>query len=234
MIVATWNVGDGPDATKARGLAALVKRGADVLGLQECGDRGDLLEEFCARTGWDMWPGVGPGAASVPILWNPRTVRKEVAGTMPATPPTHVGRPGAGPDTMKAKVWNRARFISISESDRGEFGTPFVFINGHIVPSVYLPPRRRLARRQVDVLAGVVRRRKGRVPIVAVGDFNMAPGHPLARPLRELGMTQRTRSATHGRRLIDHTWTLGVSGVASVVDMPSDHRAVLLTLKESR
>lgn len=226
--VATWNVGDGPDGIKARGLVKLVKQGADIIGLQECGDRRDLLAEFCERTGWQGWLGDGsPGAASVPILWNPKAVRARVTGTTPATQPTKVGRPGAGPSTMKAKVWNRVRF------GEGDHHGPFVVINGHIVPSVYLPARRRLARQQIDVLAEMVERRKGRVPVVAVGDFNMRPGHPLTRPLRDVGMVQHNDRPTHGRRVIDHTWTLGRRGHVSVLEMPSDHNAVLLTIKES-
>lgn len=223
--LATWNVGNRSDNWVARGLVTLVKRhGVDVMGLQECGDRKHVLEEFCRRAGWNAWYGDGsPGAASVPILWNPRTVRALVTGTTDATPSTHVGQAGAGPSKMKPKVWNRVRFGA------GEHRGPFVFINGHVVPSVYLPPRRRLARRHIAVLAEMVERRKGRVPVIAVGDFNMRPTDSLTKPLRQLGMTQRTKAPTHGRRTIDHVWTLGVTGHAEVVDMPSDHRAVLFT-----
>ena len=225
MIVATWNVGDGPDSAKAGGLTRLFNLGCDVIALQEAGDRKHMIDAWCERQGWQAWLGEGPGAASVPILWNPRTARAMVTGTTPATSPTRVGRRGAGPSTMKAKVWNRVRFAT----DDG----PLVVINGHIVPSVYLPARRALARRQIAVLAAMVRRRKGRVPVVAVGDFNMRASDHLTLPLRDLGMTQHTHAPTHGRRTIDLVWTLGVDGRAEVVDTKaSDHKAVVFSTKE--
>lgn len=226
MKIATWNLGNRPDAiVRHSGLDRLRFRGVDVLALQEAGDRKPLLDAWCAETGWHAWFGDGSsGAASVPILWNPRTVRARVTGTTDATPPTHVGSAGAGPSKMKAKVWNRVRFT--------DDGGPLVVINGHVVPSVYLPRRRDLARRHIAVLAQMVKRRKGRVPVIAVGDFNMKPRDRLTKPLRELGMRQRTKRPTHGRRTIDHVWTLGVDGDTEVVSMPSDHDAVIFTTKE--
>jgi endonuclease/exonuclease/phosphatase family metal-dependent hydrolase len=222
--IATWNVGDGKDASKADGLDRLARHGADVIGLQECGDREQMLKRWCEQNGWEMFAGSLPGAPSVPILSNPRAVKATHSGTTPATPATFVGRAGAGPSTMKPKVWNRVRFAAD--------GVEVVVINGHLVPSVYLPRRRKLARRQIAVLAEMVERREGKVPVVAVGDFNMKPGDRLTKPLRALGMRQRTHDATHGRRTIDLIWTLGCDGRAEVVGMPSDHRAVVFNLKE--
>lgn len=226
MRIATFNLGDGPDFAKSGGLTRLRERDVDIIGLQEAGDRHRMIDRWCEFTGWRAWFGEGPGAASVPILWNPRTVRARHTGTTPATPATKVGPFGAGPSTMKAKVWNRARFAS-------DAGTVAV-INGHIVPSIYLPKRRRLAEQQIDVLAEMVQRRKGKVPVVAIGDFNMKAHHDLADPLRELGMVQRTKQPTHGNRIIDHVWTLGIKGDVDVLEMPSDHRAAILTIKEHR
>ncbi len=226
MKVATWNVGDGHDAVKQQGLARLVKNGADVICLQECGDRQKMLDAFCDRTGWSIYYGSKHGAPSVPILWNPKTVRASGFGTREATPATHVGRAGAGPSVMKPKVWNHIRFVG--------GGTVLVVINGHVVPSVYLPKRRELARKHLAVLADMVewRARLDRA-VVAVGDFNMRPRNPLTKPLRKLGMTQRTKAPTHGRRTIDHVWTLDVDGSVTVLEMPSDHNAALLTVKET-
>lgn len=222
--LATWNVGDGIDAVKMHGLVKLLKHGADVIGLQECGDRQRLLEEFCDRTGWQIYTGSVPGAPSVPILWNPDAIRAVAMGTRQATPATHVGPMGAGPSLMKPKVWNRIRFAT----DDG----PLVVINGHVVPSVYLPKRRDLARRHIAELADMVEhhKRRGR-GIAAVGDFNMRPSDSLTKPLRDAGMKQRTKRPTHGRRTIDHTWTLGLTGSVDVLEMPSDHNAALLTVR---
>jgi len=226
MRIATWNVGDGSEETKSRGLDRLAAAalGCDVICLQEAGDRQRLLGRWCTANGWHCWLGTEAGSHSVPILWNPRTVTAKQKGTTPATPATRVGPLGAGPSTMKPKVWNRVRFTS--------GGVPVVVINGHIVPSVYLPKRRALARRHIAVLAQMVERRQGRVPVVAVGDFNMKPGDRLTKPLRKFGMKQRTRQPTHGNRLIDHVWTLDCDGRTEVIAMPSDHRAVVLTIKE--
>lgn len=219
MKVATWNVGNRRDNDVARGLVKLVKTGVDVLGLQECGDRGDLLDEFCRRTGWHMWPGDGSaGASSVPILWNPRTVKAMRTGTNEATDPTWA--PGRGPDRVKAKVWNRVRFV-------GDDG-PVVVINGHLPASLYMPGRRALAKRQVAVLERMVEQRADRVPVVALMDANSKPTNRLWKPLRGLGMVQRTHQPTHGRRTIDLVWTHGISGRVEVLDMPSDHNAAVL------
>lgn len=221
MKVATWNIGDGPDNTKVRGLVKLVKAGVDVLGLQECGDRGDLLDEFCKRTGWHMWPGDGsPGASSVPILWNPATVKATRTGTNEATDPTWA--PGRGPDRVKAKVWNRVRLHPLHEHHAA-----IVVINGHLPASLYMPGRRRIAVRQVAVLERMVEQRAGHVPVVALMDGNSKPTDRLWKPLRQLGMVQRTHRPTHGRRTIDLIWTHGIGGRVEVLDMPSDHNAVV-------
>lgn len=225
--VATWNLGDGADQTKARGLDRLVHHGADIICLQEAGDRGRLLNRWCEMTGWHAWLGEGPGASSVPILWNPKAVRSRVTGTTPATPATNAGRLGAGPAVVKAKVWNRVRF--------GTDDGALVVINGHLPASLYLPKRRALARRQVDVLEQMVAKRKGHVPVVATMDGNAKASDRLWRPLRALGMEQHTTRPTHGRRTIDLIWSLGITAnSAQVIDMPSDHRAALIHIKEHR
>lgn len=219
--VASWNMGSRKDAEVLFGLNKLRARGAHVIGLQEAGDRHGLIEAFCGDNGWGVYYGADvPGAASVPILWNPKIAHQVARGTRQVTPPTYVGRLGAGPSTMKAKVWNFMRFQDAP-----------VVINGHIVPSVYLPRRRRIARLQIEALADMAERRGERgVQVVGIGDFNMRVRSRLTRPLRQVGMVQRTHKPTHGRRLIDHVWTLDCRGSVEVVPMPSDHRAVLFTL----
>jgi len=232
--LASWNIGDGKDARKAGGLTELLHQGAQVLALQEAGDRRRMLEHWCELHDWEPFFGDEPGAPSVPILWNPRAVNMLGAGTRPATPATKVGPLGAGPSTMKPKVWNRARF-EIHDRD-----ADLLVINGHIVPSVYLPKRRRLAAKQIEVLADMVEFRetateRDLVDVAALGDFNMRPSHELLAPLRQLGMRQRVHEPTHGRfRTIDHGWTLGCPAAADAIDMPGDHRGVVLTTKESR
>lgn len=220
MRIATWNMGNRPHPIVASGLDRLSSHGVDAMGLQEAGDRRRMLNDWCARHGWRVYYGEDdtPGAPSVPILWNPDTVVPVAFGTREVTDPIKVGKPGAGPSTMKAKVWNRVRFQDEP-----------TLINGHIVPSVYLPARRRIAEQQIEALAEMAAKRKGRA-VVAVGDFNMRPTDKLVRPLRDIGMVQRTQLPTHGRRLIDHVWTQECRGATAVLTMPSDHKAVVLSL----
>lgn len=224
--VATFNLGNHPDRDVARGLDRIVGHGADIMGLQEAGDRTRLLLSWCTSSGWSYFGGNGEdGAPSTPIIWNPAAVRVSHKGTRPATPATDCGRLGAGPSVVKPKVWNHVR---IEQDDSG----PFVFINGHLPASLYLPKRRALAKRQVAVLADMVadRKRHG-VDVVVTMDGNCGEHDPLWRPLKRLGMHQHTHAPTHGRRTIDLTWTLGVGGRAEVVTVPSDHRSVILTLR---
>ena len=225
MKVATLNLGDGPDSSKARALDALVKHGARVIGLQEAGDRQRILTHWCLANGWDYYDGRGEeGATSTPILWD-KALRVTNEGTREATPATDCGRLGAGPNVVKAKVWNHVR---VHGDDT------FVFINGHLPASLYLPRRRALAKRQVAVLVDMVERREDRVPVVFVGDCNARANSLVLKPLRQLGMHQHTHAPTHGRRTIDLTWTVGIGGRAETVKVASDHKAVILTLKEHR
>jgi hypothetical protein len=223
---ASFNLGNRPDRDVARGLDRIVSHGADIMGLQEAGDRTRLLLSWCTSSGWSYFGGNGEdGAPSTPIIWNPAAVRVSHKGTRPATPATDCGRLGAGPNVVKPKVWNH---IHVDRPD----GDPFVHINGHLPASLYLPRRRALAKKQVAVLAGMVadRKRHG-IDVVLTMDGNCGEHDPLWRPLKQLGMKQHTKAPTHGRRCIDLTWTLGVGGRAEVVTVPSDHKAVVLSLR---
>lgn len=223
--VGVANLGNGSAADVRMTLDRLKARGVRVAGLEEAGDRRPVVEDWCRDNGWTAFFGDGAeGAASTPLVWD-RRVDVANPGTRPATPPTNCGPLGAGPNTVKAKVWNHVRVR--------DAGLSFVFVNGHLPASLYLPRRRALARRQLAVLETMVRHRKGRVPVVVVGDFNARPNALVLRPLRKLGMRQHTHQATHGKRTIDLTWTLGLDAHAEVVNIPSDHKAVVLTLKEN-
>lgn len=223
MKVATANLGNGSDAKVRNGLTRLKARGVQVAGLQEAGDRRRAIESWCRENKWDAFWGDGsPGASSTPIIYD-RALDVSNKGTREATPRTYAGKAGAGPSTVKRKVWNHLRV----DGD----GPPFVFISGHLPASLYLPGRRRLGKKMIAVLADMVKHREGKVAVIAVGDFNSKPSALLLRPLRKLGMKQRTKGATHGRRTIDLVWTLGVEGRTEVVDVNSDHRAVVLSIK---
>lgn len=229
---ATWNIGDGGDQLKARGLDRLVEHGADIIGLQEAGDRGRMIKHWCHDHDWHLWLGEGRGASSVPILWNPAAVKRLNTDTWAATPPTNTGRLGVGPNVVKAKVWNKVRFEIDGEVD-------LLFVNGHGPASIWAPKRRRLAERWVAELADRLEHREravdgDQVDVLVVMDGNAKPTDRLWRPLRDLGMEQHTMHPTHGQRVIDLTWTLGCDGRTEVITMPGDHRAAIFTKKESR
>jgi len=222
--IVSLNLGSRSDDVVLDWLVGASRSGVYAFGLQEAGDRQRMLGRFCDITGWHCWAGDGsPGAETTPILWDPDAVGVTAQGTRKATNATYTGRRGAGPSTVKAKVWNHVRV-------HGD-GDPFVLINGHLPASLYLPKRRALAKRQVAVLAEMVERKADRIAVVVVGDFNARPSSLLFRPLRRAGMRQHTKAATHGRRTIDLTWTLGRGGRTQVIHAPSDHRAVRLDLR---
>jgi hypothetical protein len=230
---ATWNIGDGKDDLKERGLTRLLQHGADIIGLQEAGDREKMIKHWCHDHGWHLWLGEGPGASSVPIIWNPEVVKRLNTDTWPATPPTNTGRLGVGPSMVKAKVWNKVRFEILDDQDP----TDLLFVNGHGPASVWAPKRRRLAEDWVGELADRLEHRERSIDddqadVLVVMDGNAKPGDRLWVPLRQLGMHQHTHDPTKGGRTIDLTWTLGCTGSTEVIPMPGDHRAAIFTKKE--
>lgn len=224
------NLGSGKDASVRVTLDRLAHHGAVVVGLQEAGDRGDVLRAWCRDNDWLGYFGDDfTGAPSVPILWNPKAVRGVNPATTPATPPTDTGSLGVGPNKVKAKVWNH---VTIRPRSGGE---AFLFVNGHLPASLWAPRRRALAKKQIDVLRKIVATRRGAIDVIAVGDFNARPNDRLFKPLRHLGMRQHVGKPTKGRRIIDHVWgTHGVRGQAEVISIPSDHKGVVFNMKEKR
>lgn len=226
--IATANLGNHSDSHVREGLDRLAKQ-AWVIGCQEAGDRHRMLDRFRMDQGWEMhYEAKQEGATATPILWNPFKVEATHGGCRPATKSTNCGRLGAGPNTVKAKVFNHVRVRPITGDKPDD---PFVFINGHWPASLYLPCRRALGRRMVAILDDMVENREDMVDVVAVGDFNMTPRDPLTRPLREREMVQHTDFPTHGLRTIDHVWTLGRRAEAyPFKGSYSDHHWVLADL----
>lgn len=225
-ISAQANLGNGHDEAVRRILTTLAAKGALVIGCQEAGDRGKVIDHWCKTWGWEAFYGEGKGASSTPIIWDKR-VKATHLGTRPGTSATNTGKFGAGPNVVKAKVLNHGRFHEPGHK-------PFVLINMHNPASLYLPRRRALARKLVADAANMVKRREGHIEVRVVGDMNCRPNALVMRPLRKAGLKQRTKGRTHGARTIDHVWT-NTPGRGKPVVIPSDHRGVLfIPKKENR
>ena len=226
LAVATYNLGDGSENAVLRDLDRLAGH-AQVLCLQEAGDRHDTIHDFLMATpGWVAYYGTNtPGGGSVPILY--QSILTPTVRSRLAVPPIPVG-PGAGPSIAKAKA--------ILELQVGSQ----VVMNTHMIASASGPNGRALRkvhyRRHMRVLAGMVQRRVKRgLHVLAVGDFNSPPDDPLLDPLRAVlfppvpAMTQLVPLPTHGRRILDHGWS-DQMGSAVVGSGSSDHHPVVITL----
>ena len=224
MKVATYNLGDGPDAAKVADLDKIAAHDADVICLQEAGDRQDVLRRWAKSRDWQVWFGSESmeGASSVPILH-----RITVGGKFSrlAVDSMWVG-PGAGPDVSKPKVVNGVRAGRVA------------VLNTHFIASATrkdAEARRRHYRRQVAVLADMSRNRIRRDQcLVVAGDFNAEPDFELLDPLRALGLRQRVNGPTLGNRCVDLVWTHGLRAPDSIVirGLSSNHDAPLVSVKE--
>jgi hypothetical protein len=224
IATASANLGNFKDEVVLKGLKELAKQ-VSVIAVQEAGDRGRVLARFCDATGWMMYVGDEEGAPSVTILWDPQAVLVTNESTRPATDRTDCGKCGAGPDVVKAKVWNKIR-VHPRNGD-----APFVFINGHLPASIYCKCRKRLAKEMIEELADMFRTRKGHVDVVAMMDGNSFSWNPIWKPIRNLGAKQWVKFPTKGLRSIDMGWTLGRKAKArKFKGKYSDHAWVILEL----
>ena len=125
VTVVTYNMGDGPDERKRDDLLQLLDAGAQVICLQEAGDRREVLEDFCAEVGWVLWRGFAAGSPSVPIvhdgqaLIEARSSRLALLPSPALMPPLAPGAAGAGMGTTRSRLAFAkisARFRSIGPS----------------------------------------------------------------------------------------------------------------------
>lgn len=222
--VGTLNLGNGSAEAVKASLDRMKARGAKVLGLQEAGDRVQVIKQWCRENHWDYWFGDGSdGAASTPIIWEKsKKLTVTNAATKPGTDAEKAK--GTGPDVVKAKVWNHIRVKPTGED-------PFVFINGHLPASLYLKRRREIGTELVDVLEGLVRARDGKIAVVAVMDGNSEDTDPIWNGLQALGMKQHTKEPTLRDKAVDLTWTLDIrASDAEVVLVRSDHKGAIIVV----
>lgn len=228
LTVATFNMGDGPDSVKITALDKLRDAGAQVICLQEAGDRKKVLTRWSADNGWNAFFGDGTaGASSVPILVTPDLKVTRFHSRL-AVPARNVGE-GAGPDRSKAKVVNVARI------DGG-----WRVLNTHMIASATRRGSKYDRRRahfhdHLAVLLDMLRR-DTKATQICVGDFNATPEFRMLEPMREIATQVVAGGGTHGRRMIDLAWVVRgriVDKAQLLSRMSSDHKAVVVTVEQA-
>lgn len=222
--LATCNIRHALPIVKFRDdVRAVLSHKPDVAGFQECSgaDRRKALPGLAAEAGMSL---VNLDPYQTPIAFNSTRFRLVSRGTWHLTDRTKVGPAGAGPVFMSRK---EAVYVVLADRATGEL---VAYVNAHLVPSIYLPIRARLHRKQLVRLAALVGQLRIDYPGVMTfvgGDFNCDAGKLV--PLRAAGLDQGGSTlGTHGKRAIDHI----VSDVPMVkhVVLPrlhTDHSAVL-------
>lgn len=166
LAVATYNVkchscgGPSWKSRKSGVVATIASRGLDVVGLQEAQQSGgpqfiDLLNELnLVQPGWEITSREVPGTLGVRIIYNTRTVRLLEQGSAKYRHQSNGDR-----HHQRYYVWGLFQ--------QRASGKRFYFFNTHIEPESLTA---RVA--QGRELAKAVRRMRGPLPAVAVGDFN--------------------------------------------------------------
>lgn len=167
----------------------------DVLCLEEAGEGQAILAKAVRTLDVEVHNGFSePGQAATPVMFKRKAHERK---SFPLTPKTHVGAPGAGPNTMKAKWLNIVRF--------SVYGHITWVGSIHTTPSVYIDSREALAMDQTRSAAAVTANLRGWEFIG--GDYNSLPGSNIRRPLERRGITSAQKAlgpvATHGNRSID-------------------------------
>lgn len=244
---ATFNLGGGPSSRKVSDLARLADAGVDLVGMQEGSDRVSLMARLTRRSrrarrrearavGWRVYQPRLPGAAAVPIAYDPQVWHLIRSRSVLAVARRWVGPRGAGPTFAKAKR------INIAVLRHRETGRVLKHLNTHPIPSTDRDLGRAENSARDDHYAdhiAVIRRivRHTKIPLVLTFDANKVPTAPALVPLRTLGLTGWTQTGTHGNRPIDHVLTRGLgSAKAKTITTSSDHDAVVreLTLTKEK
>lgn len=174
LAVASYNVGDGPEAAKMADLTKIA-RYAHVIGLQEAGDRRPLLRKFLtSNPEWALFVGRGRGAGKVPILFDASvlTLDPDNSRAVEAWGGGEVTE-GAGPEDAGPKMLTHAVFTHEPTGRRVHL------LNHHVIASHTRRTRRtrkrQLARRKVAALQALAfDRESGRCRglVFGTGDWN--------------------------------------------------------------
>lgn len=224
MRVATLNVRHRLPVAKFRAdVTRVLKESPDFLGLQESSGK-DRRQALIALTAGGAWLVVNDAPHQTPIVVDAEKKRVLDHGTEKLTDRLKPdATTGAGTATKKHAAWV---LVEDRTTKRRE-----AYVNCHLVPSLWFPPRSRLHKRQVAALAELVRDLFKRADdVYVVGDFNA----PLKRlgPLRKAGLRHATTVASHGRRSIDHILSNRPLEAQRTLDgLHTDHRAVVADFK---
>lgn len=235
---ATLNLGDAAPADLAGNIAELARdRGVTILGLQEAGDREDLLSRVRDRAGMASWRWcrVGdPGAPSVPIMYDSDVWSLETGcGGFLAVESRFLGPEGAGPDESKPK------YVTAFVLHHTASGRNVRVLNTHFIPSARRndlsdAEKQRRVEHVKDHVASLVDR-IGRpathpMPVVLMGDVNGPGSWPLLTPLKDIDLVGWSTEMTHPKtdEAIDHVVRRGLANVSRAnVNTASDHHAVV-------
>lgn len=238
---ATLNLGNASDADLASNITALSRdRGVSILGLQEAGDRADLLSKVRDRAGMASWRWCrpdDPGAPSVPIMYDSDVWSLETAcGGFLAVESRYLGPDGAGPDESKPK------FVTAFVLHHRASGRNVRVLNTHFIPSARRndlsdAEKQRRVQHVKDHVAALVDR-IGRpathpMPVVLMGDLNGPGSWPLLQPLKDIDMVGWSTEPTHSSgESLDHVVRRNLANVSrAYVGTASDHKAVVNRLE---
>lgn len=220
--IISQNIGPAKEAD----ILHLMNSGADILALQEAGDRGHLIGVLRKHGYKVIIPAGKKGASSTPLVYNPKTVKLIKSHTF-LTSHSMFGGAGAGPAQVKQK-WGVGGIF-----EQRSTGKRFRAYSTHYVASSYKPLRHHIAMIESNNVVKAISKEK--IPTFIIGDFNAGLHSSVIHPLFAHGFTNDEVAGnplhTHGKSTIDYIWWLKNRGVHflrhTVVNTSSDHNAVI-------
>ena len=216
-------------------------RHVSAFGAQECRvpSRRQALVAL-RKVGWDYYQPASPSQArAVPIAWDATVWQVIDKGCEPVAPKSLVegrirGRFKNFPD----------RWLTWVRLEHRETGRRVTIANSHWIPNVDLrgkirPDRERRVAHHRGQTGAILDWAEGRHHVVALGDTNVVPEHPLLDPFRRAGFLvvfdrHRAARGTHGARVIDQFLTRGLYVVGAYVlpgRLPWDHRPAVVSIR---
>jgi hypothetical protein len=203
--VASFNLSGPPSTAELVSDLEEMIQFADVIGIQEGGDRGRVYDDFLKRNpGWGAWIGTNLSQQSVGILHRKSLGNVTARSARLAVGSRYLGPRGAGGATSKPKYVMRLD-IMLSDSNR-----KVCMLNTHMIPSATRSREslgadewRRRQEHYRDHVAGLVAEINARNALLFVtGDFNATPTYPPLDPFWAKVNIDHDFD-THGNRRID-------------------------------